>query len=304
MNAPSNHEEESIVFGFMGPPGIGKTVAMNIVEDEANRAELGKRLGIEGPVTVDVVRKSTTRDNRGKDDRLKESGLAVGTEPGQFNPDTMIGVYTLSNNGAMYGYRPEELNKKTARILIAEPSLHHLTEIEEYLGDRLTTTFLAATRQYRLDRLGGRGTEDPAEVRRRALEGDSQIIMANILNAPLGKPVEELTDAKMVELFMDIRTAEEGADLENAIAALRQYLHDYVQEQDEAKAAKYDAATAKSMAEELRHLHVKEGVQYIANVITVDESFLSDNPIVSGKFRDAMLKIVEDALSEGEKVPA
>jgi hypothetical protein len=299
MNTPPSHDEtpESQVFGVIGPPGIGKTVAMNIVRDEANRLELGNRLNLGRPITVGVARKSTTRASR-TEDEMKESGLEVGTGPGQFDPDTMIGVYTLSNNGAMYGYRPEELNKDTADLLIAEPSLHHLTEIEEYLGDRLTTTFLAATRQYRLDRLGGRGTEDPAEVRRRVIEGDSQIIMADVLRAPLGMSVEDLTDPAMVEIFRNLRSAESEEATAAGIEALEQYLLAYVQEPDAEKAAKYATTTAKNFAEEVRHLHVKDGVTYIANVVTVDESYLSKNPLQDGKFREAILAIVGDVLAE------
>lgn len=295
MNSPSNDhdEQESIVFGIIGAPGIGKSVAMRIVEDEENRKAVGVDLG-RGPIKVGVARKTTTRPNRGADDRMKESGVPAE----EFANGEMIGVYTLSNNGAQYGYRASELNQTGYDLLIAEPSLHHLTEVEEYLGDRLSTMMLVASRQYRLDRLGGRGTEDMAEVRRRVLEGDAQIIMANILGAPMEKSVEELTDPKMVELFLNIRSAADMDEAAPHIAALRQYLMDYVGEADAEKAAKYADTTSKSFAEEVRHLHVKEGEEYISNVVTVDDSFLSEDPIRDGKFRAAILDIVGDVLRE------
>lgn len=297
MNAPAYNHDEAPVLGFMGPPGIGKTVAMNVVRDEANRAAIGHILGRDGPITVGVVKKSTTRASR-TEDEMKESGLAEGTGPNEFDENTMVGVYTLSNNGAKYGYRPEQLNQSEADLYIAEPSLHHLTDIKDFLGDRLTTTFLAATRQYRLDRLGGRGTEDMAEVRRRVIEGDAQIIMANILGAPLGKSVEELTDQAMVDLFLEIRSAESEEAAAPAIEKLRQYLIAYVQEPDGEKAAKYGEGTSKNFAEEVRHLHAKPGHQYIEKVVTVDESFLVPNPLKEGRFREAMLAIVGDILKE------
>lgn len=299
MNSPSHDydDQDSIVFGIIGAPGIGKSVAMRIVEDEDNRKAVGIELGREGPITVGVARKTTTRPNRGEDDRMKESGVPVD----EFNNSEMVGVYTLSNNGAQYGYRPSELNKKGFDLLIAEPSLHHLTDVEEYLGDRLSTMMLVASREYRLARLGERGTDDMAEVRRRVLEGDAQIIMANILGAHMEMSVEDLTDPKMVELFLNIRSAADMEEAAQHIAALRQYLLDYVGETDAEKAEKYATTTAKNFAEEVRHLHVKEGQEYIANVVTIDDSFLSKSPISEGKFRAAILRIVGDVLREVEE---
>jgi len=290
----SNEEISSKVIGFMGPPGIGKSVAMNIVEHEPNRVAIGEMANLGRPLTVGVARKSTTRASR-TEDRMKESGLKVGTGEGEFNPDTMVGVYTLSNNGAMYGYRPEELNKQGVDVLIAEPSLHHLTEMKEFLQDRLETTLLVATRDYRLARLGGRGTEDMAEVRRRVIEGDSQIIMAEILGAPLGKSASELTDARMTELFMEIRNAAEG-EVAGIVAKLEQYLIDYVQDPDAEGAASYAKKSAANFAEEVRHLAPKQGQSYIENVVTVDDSFLSSDVLNEGKFREAILEIVAQSV--------
>lgn len=295
-----NEQGEALVIGFMGPPGIGKSVAMNIVEHAPNREAVGKMLNLDRPITVGVARKSTTRASR-TEDRMKESGLSVGTGPDQFDPEAMIGVYTLSNNGAMYGYRREELNKSGVDVLIAEPSLHHLTEVKDFLQDRLVTTLLVATRDYRLARLGGRGTEDMAEVRRRVIEGDSQIIMAEILGAPLGKTASELTEPRMVELFTKIRNAQEDA-VAGAIAELQQYLVDYVQDPDAAAAASYAEKSAKNFAEEVRHLAPQQGRSYIENVVTVDDTFLSSDVLNEGKFREAILNIVSSSLRKIENL--
>lgn len=270
--------KEPLVLGFMGPPGTGKTVAMEIVEHEANRKAVGDTLGLGRLLNVGVARKSTSRPSRGADDRLKESGV----DEAEFDKPEMIGVYTLSNNGAKYAYRESALRAEGVDVLIAEPSLHHIEAVKLHLGGRLFTIFLAASREYRLARLSGRGTEDPVEVRKRVLEGDAQIIIASMLGAEMSQGADVLTDSLMVEIFTKIQDSDD--DL--AVGQLSQYLADYAGGDAEA-AKKYGDTTAKLFAHDIRHVH--GGQKAIEHVITLDDSYLSKDPKNEGKYREEIL---------------
>ncbi len=270
--------KEPLVLGFMGPPGTGKTVAMEIVEHEPNRQAVGQTLGLGRALNVGVARKSTSRPSRGADDRLKESGVAVE----EFDKPEMIGVYTLSNNGAKYAYRASALQADGVDVLIAEPSLHHIEDVKNYLGGRLFTIFLAASRAYRLARLSGRGTEDPVEVRKRVLEGDAQIIIASMLGAEMSQGADALTDATMLEIFKKIHATTDDA----TVTELAQYLSAYAGGDADA-AKKYGDSTAKLFAEDIRHVH--GGKKAIEHVITLDDSYLSKDPKNEGKYREEIL---------------
>ncbi len=296
-----NHESMEplpIVLGFMGPPGIGKTVAMNIIEDHKNRILVTENLGWDRTLEVGVARKSTTRENRGADDRLKESNLS----DQEFDAGNMIGEYTLSNNGKRYGYRESELNKPGADLLIAEPSLHHLEAINAYLRDRLQIVLLASSRQYRMDRLGGRGTENQAEVRRRVLEGDAQLIIAEMLKAPLKHTAMEWTDSTMVKIFTDIRDANSIDDARLHIDTLAEYLADFAKDPDQVTGKKLADKAAQSFAEEIHHLPHANGHTLIDHVLEVDESYLSRDPLRRGKYRYKLLQTVGDILVDREPV--
>jgi hypothetical protein len=47
--------------------------------------------------------------------------------------DEFVGEYTLTNNNAKYAYSKAELDQDDKDVLVAEPSIWHLSEIKEYL---------------------------------------------------------------------------------------------------------------------------------------------------------------------------
>ncbi|MBP9751062.1 MAG: hypothetical protein KBC95_04430 [Candidatus Peribacteraceae bacterium] len=271
------------ILGIMGPPGNGKSVAINIVEDASNRTEIGDALGLGRPLNVGVARKSTTRPNRGADDRFKKSGL-----PNEaFDDPLMIGKYVLSNNGALYGYHADDLQAPEGTdVMVGEPSLHHIRELKDRISGQLHNVFLASDRDYRFARLGGRGTEDPVEVRKRVLEGDAQTILVDMLGADLNASPEDLTDPEMVVLFRAVRNANDADELQRAVTALEKYLAGFAGVTGEA-AKKYAMPTAKLYAEDIRH--VGAGEAPVDHIIVLDDTFLSKEPIRSGKYRDQVL---------------
>lgn len=296
INTPHSSGDEIVIdtpiVGFMGPPGNGKSVAINTVEDAGNRAELGERLGLGRALQVGVARKSTSRGGRGADDRFKKSGLPEEA----FNDPKMIGVYRLSNNNALYGYHTDDLRAPEGTdLLIAEPSLHHIAELKDRIRGRFHVVFFASDRAYRDARLNGRGTEDPVEVKKRILEGDAQMIMANMLGAEMGRTVEELTDPDMVALFAAVRSAKDDAEYARATAALEKYLAAYVGASE--STAKYAASTAKLYAGDTKHLGLG-AEKSIDHVITFDPSYITSNPMKEGKFRKEILEQVEGALRQ------
>ncbi len=279
------------IVGFMGPPGNGKSVAINTVEYADNRVEMGERLNLGRPLNVGVARKSTSRGGRGADDRFKISGLPESA----FDDPNMIGVYRLSNNNALYGYHANDLRASEGTdLLIAEPSLHHITELKDRIRGRFHVVFFASDRAYRDARLNGRGTEDPVEVKKRILEGDAQMIMANMLGAHMARGVEELTDPDMVALFAAVRSAKDDAARAQAEAELKTYLAAYVGG-DAATTEKYATSTAKLYAGDVAHLEVGAD-KSIDHVITFDPSYITKNPMQEGKFRKEILEQVEGVL--------
>ncbi len=283
---------ETPILGIMGPPGNGKSVAINIVEDVGNRAEVGEQLGLGRPLNVGVARKSTTRPNRGADDRFKKSGLPAEA----FDDPRMIGKYVLSNNGAQYGYHADDLRAPEGTdMLVGEPSLHHIRELSERIDGELYSLFLASDRDYRFARLGGRGTEDPIEVKKRVLEGDAQTILVDMLGADLVASPEDLTDAEMVALFYAVRDAKDADELQRAVTALEQYLAGFAGVTGES-AKKYAAPTAKLYAEDIRH--VGSGESPVDHIIVLDDTFLSKEPIRDGKYREKVLEQVRGLFSK------
>lgn len=298
MSPETSSVEEMIsidtpIVGFMGPPGNGKSVAINTVEFADNREELGQKLELGRPLQVGVARKSTSRGGRGADDRFKKSGLPEAA----FDDPNMIGVYRLSNNNALYGYHTDDLQAPEGTdLLIAEPSLHHIAELKDRIAGKLHVVFFASDRAYRDARLNGRGTEDPVEVKKRILEGDAQMIMADMLGADMARGVEALTDPDMVALFNAVRNAKDDAELKTATDELDRYLAAYVGG-DQAAAKKYSAPTAKLYAGDVRHV-AADGQPSIDHVITFDPSYITKDPMREGKFRTEILKQVEGVLGK------
>lgn len=166
---------------------------------------------MENDLTIDVVRKATSRANRGADDRLKISG--VPEEDFTDNQDQYVGEYILTNNGAKYAYPVDELNKE-ADILVAEPSIHHLSVMKAHLKDRLVVILIAADTEYRKVRMNGRGTEEESQVNKRVIEGDVQIYIASKLSGEDGEMLSKMIDPKGHEIYEEIYTTTEGNDEE------------------------------------------------------------------------------------------
>lgn len=192
------------IFGFMWAPGLGKTVAMNIAEHPENLKALKETLWMENDLTVDVVKKDTSRPNRWADDRLKNSWI-----PEQNfidNKDKYVWEYTLTNNNAKYAYHVDELNKK-ADILVAEPSIHHLSAMKAYLQDRLVIILIAADTEYRKIRMGGRWTEEESQINKRLIEWDVQLFIASKLSWKDWEILSKMIDPRWYEIYESIYTS-------------------------------------------------------------------------------------------------
>lgn len=199
---------ESKIYGFIGAPGVWKTVAMNIVENEKNLSELSAILWKE--LTVDVVKKSTSRPNRGADDRLKISW--VPEEDFIVNADNYVWEYTLTNNNSKYAYSKDELNKE-ADILVAEPSIHHLSVMKAHLKDRLVVILIAADTEYRKVRMNGRWTEEVSQVNKRVIEWDVQLFIASKLSWVEWERLVNLIDQEGYNIYEEIFLASDTEDV-------------------------------------------------------------------------------------------
>jgi len=225
-NYDENQENWPVIIWFLWAPWLGKTVAMNVVENEQNMKDVQNSLGREDAVKVWVARKATSRPSRWADDRLKISG--VPEEDFIENKDKYVWEYTLTNNNAKYAYPKSEL-QKDADVLVAEPSIWHLWEMKRYLWDRLVITLIAADTNYRKERMNWRWTEEVSQINKRLVEWDVQIFIASKLSGEQGKILPNLIDSRGLEIYEKIYQS--GWD-EKYLWELRNYIFDLVGEED------------------------------------------------------------------------
>jgi len=225
-NYDENQENWPVIIWFLWAPWLGKTVAMNVVENEQNMKDVQNSLGREDAVKVWVARKATSRPSRWADDRLKISG--VPEEDFIENKDKYVWEYTLTNNNAKYAYPKSEL-QKDADVLVAEPSIWHLWEMKRYLWDRLVITLIAADTNYRKERMNWRWTEEVSQINKRLVEWDVQIFIASKLSGEQGKILPNLIDPRGLEIYEKIYQS--GWD-EKYLWELKNYIFDLVGEED------------------------------------------------------------------------
>ena len=289
---PSEEKRENwpVIIGFLWAPGLGKTVAMNVVENEENLKDVQDSLWRDRPVKIWVARKTTSRPNRWADDRLKISG--VPEEVFEEKKDEFVGEYTLTNNNAKYAYSKAELDQDDKDILVAEPSIWHLSEIKEYLWNRLVVCLIAADTEYRKERMNWRGTEEESQINKRLVEGDVQIFIASKLSGEEGKVLPNLIDPRGLEIYEKIYAS--NGD-EKYLGELRDYIFDLVGEDEFAdKSSKeYFNMIVKNTQ---NGWDLKLFDHIIVRSLEKDEPF--ETMLVHGFFRDSIIDIVKEHLKK------
>lgn len=271
---------DPVVFGVMGGPGTGKSYAMDLVDKHSS--DIAESLELGRPMIVRIAKKSTSRENRGADDVWKESGVSKeefeSTEGAVAEGQNFIGIYKLANNNAYYGYRPSVFSQ-SADILVAEPSIHHLTTIKSQLGDKLFMICLIASRQYRSDRMNSRGTEDPVQIKKRLDEGDIQIFLLDKLNGGLATEIKELIDSELLEVLNLIYDNKDDVTQSESLKARL-------------------AALVGDQASEYFHLvtNVQKSEFEVANkFVFLDDSYLAQDD-GTNKMRDEIIDAVKGAV--------
>ncbi|MCK9467130.1 MAG: hypothetical protein M0P94_02270 [Candidatus Absconditabacterales bacterium] len=278
------------IFGFMGAPGLGKTVAMNIAEHPENLKSLKETLGLEKDLTVDVVKKDTSRPNRGADDRLKNSGI-----PEQNfidDKENYVGEYTLTNNNAKYAYHVDELNKK-ADVLVAEPSIHHLSAMKTHLQDRLVVVLIAADTEYRKIRMGGRGTEEESQINKRLIEGDVQLFIASKLSGEDGEILSKMIDPKGYEIYELIYSS--GGDMKY-LDNMKNYFMNLVGEEKFVNDASDEYF--KMIINNTKKGDTEKLFDHIIVRSLEKDELAGDNFLIEGDFRDNIIGIIQEHLSK------
>lgn len=284
---------DPIVFGVMGGPGTGKSYVMNLISE--NSEEISEQLDLGRSLIVNIAKKSTSRPNRGEDDVWKESGVSeeefLNTEGVVREGENFVGIYKLANNNSYYGYRPKAF-EQSADILVAEPSIHHLTTIKSKLGGKLFMVCLVANRQYREDRMNGRGTEDLDQVKKRLDEGDIQLFLLDRLTEGLEKPLEELIDPDLYEALKEVEKTKDDEDsFRKSVGNLESLI----------------GSQAKEYAELIKNMKINvdpENKFELANaIIYLDESYLASDEIdetgrTKNKMRDVVLNLVVDSITK------
>lgn len=288
-NYDENQENWPVIIWFLWAPGLGKTVAMNVVENEQNLKDVQDSLGREDAVKVWVARKATSRPSRWADDRLKISG--VPEEEFVEHKDDYVGEYTLTNNNAKYAYPKAEL-QKDADVLVAEPSIWHLWEMKKYLWDRLVITLIAADTNYRKERMNWRWTEEESQINKRLVEWDVQIFIASKLSGEQGKILPNLIDPRGLEIYEKIYQS--GWD-EKYLWELRNYIFDLVGEEDFA-----DKSSKEYFNMIVKNIGNWNDLKLFDHIIV--RSMEKDEPeetmLVQWFFRDSIINIVKEHLKK------
>lgn len=288
-NYDENQENWPVIIGFLWAPWLGKTVAMNVVENEQNMKDVQNSLGREDAVKVWVARKATSRPSRWADDRLKISG--VPEEDFIEHKDDYVWEYTLTNNNAKYAYPKSEL-QKDADVLVAEPSIWHLWEMKRYLWDRLVITLIAADTNYRKERMNWRWTEEESQINKRLVEWDVQIFIASKLSGEQGKILPNLIDSRGLEIYEKIYQSWWD---EKYLWELKNYIFDLVGEEDFA-----DKSSKEYFNMIVKNIGNWNDLKLFDHIIV--RSMEKDEPeetmLVQWFFRDSIINIVKEHLKK------
>lgn len=288
-NYDENQENGPVIIGFLWAPGLGKTVAMHVVENEDNLKDVKESLGRDEDVKVWVARKATSRPNRWADDVLKISG--VPEEEFVEHKDQYVWEYTLTNNNAKYAYPKAEL-EKDADVLVAEPSIWHLWEMKKYLWDRLVITLIAADTNYRKERMNWRWTEEVSQINKRLVEWDVQIFIASKLSGEDGKILPKLVDPRWLEIYEKIYAS--NGD-EKYLWELKDYIFDLVG--DEAFAEKSSKEYFNMIVKNIQN---EEGAKLFDHIIvrSLEKDEPEDKMLTQWFFRDSIINIVKEHLKK------
>jgi isopentenyl-diphosphate delta-isomerase len=196
------------ILGFAGPSGSGKDVALQILQSDANRLQLGFYLNFDPgeSINVRVVPKITTRPAR-----VKEVSK-IPVTPEEFDKylaqNELVGVYTLFSNGQRYAYRKADFERQgNEDLLLAEPSILHFRELKRVYGDRIHLTFLAARRDYREKLLHLRQSEQESEIIKRLNEGDGQTLLALVMMKKEDNYIAEFISQEIFSLYQGLNQA-------------------------------------------------------------------------------------------------
>lgn len=274
----------------MWAPWLGKTVAMNIVENKINLKSIQTDLWMEEELTIDVVKKDTSRPNRGADDRLKNSWIPE--EKFTQEKDKYVWEYILTNNNAKYAYHTDELNKE-ADILVAEPSIHHLSVMKTHLKDRLVVILIAADTEYRKVRMNGRGTEEESQVNKRVIEWDVQIYIASKLSGEEWEMLSKMIDPKWYQIYEEVFTAAKND--EELMKKMETYFLELVGEEKFAK-----EATQEYFKMIRNNAQVGKNEKLFDHIIVRSlekDELAGDNFLTQWDFRDNIVSIIKHHLS-------
>ena len=283
-------EKEPIIIGFLWAPWLWKTVAMNVVENQSNLEDIKEALGRDRPVKIGVARKTTSRPNRWADDRLKISGVPeeIFTE----KKDEFVWEYTLTNNNAKYAYSKAELDQADKDVLVAEPSIWHLSEIKEYLWNRLVICLIAADTNYRKERMNWRWTEEESQINKRLVEWDVQIFIASKLSGEEWKILPKLIDSKGLEIYEKIYQSNWDPKY---LWELKDYIFDLVQDEDFAiKSSKeyFDMI--------IKNIQNWKNIKLFDHIIvrSLEKDEPADKMLTQWFFRDSIINIVKEHLKK------
>lgn len=208
-------------------PGASATGRDFLLEQLLNHKEVvGNKLGLERPIDIHVIKKTTTRPSRPETVEVLKICVSQDEFSRGLKNGAIIAPYTLESNGHHYGYHRSSFNPETngSDVMISDASVYQIPHIKNEFGKKVYAAAMIATRKYREDNFLSRGSEKKEEIIDRLNLGDAHVVIAVLMH---GKPGVSYADfvpahfASMVDTL--VSKAKANQDTTQAEKDIEQY---------------------------------------------------------------------------------
>jgi hypothetical protein len=292
------------ILALMAPPASGKEILMLILASYFGRIAIQIALGLAHLPEILIIQKLTTRFSRGDGDIAKKC-ISDSEMQAMIAAEEALCDYILPANGKTYAYRRKEFAEpRSEHILVIEPNIITAEALKEEFGDRLELIFFVSDRAYRAKLLQLRGSEGPAEVKKRLDLGDGQIIYGLLL---AGAPDEQMQQFIHEDIFAsylrlkNILLGDNQKDLEQIkayfVKTVGEDLTNLIISQLDSPKSSSKAPLLAQFGDVERKPTQQEGNQSFAECVFLNPSFFSPNPKTRGPLKDAAVRLAIKALT-------
>lgn len=200
--SPNNKNGGSMICLLPGASATGRDFLLEQLI--AHSETVGNQLGLGRPLNIHVVKKTTTRPSRSTE-LLK---ICVGED--EFKKGLakreIIAAYTLESNGHLYGYHRSSFDAPHdgVDLMISDASVYQIPELKQEFGDRIFTSAMIASRQYREANLRSRASESEEEIINRLNLGDGHVAIAIMMAEDQGVSYHDFVPPGFAQMITDL----------------------------------------------------------------------------------------------------